>query len=79
MSLTQEELDVALDSQTQDDFFKARRELANQIIAANSAMFFQGSDQGSPNQHMQVRQFTNKAYAIAEEALLSEKTLQFKG
>lgn len=79
MSLTQETLNTVLESQTDEDFFKARRELANMIIAQNSSMFFRGSDQGAPNQHMQVRELTNKAYSIAEEALLSEKTIQFKG
>lgn len=76
--IEQDALTTAIQQRTDDDYIRLRHELAAQIIAANSSMFFAGSDQGAPNQHMQVRKFTNLAFSIAEEALISEKLLQHK-
>lgn len=79
MALTQEDLNTVLETRDVNAKTQARQDLAFKIIAQNSSQFFQGHNQGKPNSHLTVRQLTDLAFSIAEEALISETKLQFKG
>ena len=73
MSLTQEDLDTVIASQTNEDLVALRDQLAGQLIAA---MLGNNKDEEGVGTYMRTPgQIVKEAYAIATEMLTIRKTL----